>query len=30
VRLVGKTAFGTRRPGACLLPRRITAVSTRG
>jgi sulfopyruvate decarboxylase subunit alpha len=24
VRLVGETAFGTRLPGACLLPRRIT------
>jgi len=24
VALVGKTAFGTRRAGACLLPRRIT------
>jgi sulfopyruvate decarboxylase alpha subunit len=24
VRLVGQTAFGTRLPGACLLPRRIT------
>jgi sulfopyruvate decarboxylase alpha subunit len=26
VRLVGLTAFGTRMPGACLLPRRITAA----
>ena len=25
VRLAGKTAFGTRTLGACLLPRRITA-----
>jgi sulfopyruvate decarboxylase alpha subunit len=25
VRLVGQTAFGTRTPGACLLPRRLTA-----
>lgn len=25
VRLVGQTAFGTRLPGACLLPRRLTA-----
>ena len=24
VRLVGQTAFGTRLPGACLLPRRVT------
>jgi len=24
VRAVGHTAFGTRLPGACLLPRRIT------
>ena len=24
VRLAGTTAFGTRRPGACLLPRRLT------
>ena len=24
VRLVGQTAFGTRLPGACLLPRRLT------
>jgi len=24
VRLLGTTAFGTRRPGACLLPRRLT------
>ena len=24
VRLVGQTAFGTRQPGVCLLPRRIT------
>ena len=27
VRLVGKTAFGTRRVGACLLPRRVTTAS---
>ena len=27
VRLVGHTAFGTRVPGACLLPRRLTAPS---
>jgi hypothetical protein len=27
VRLVGLTAFGTRMPGACLLPRRITVPS---
>ncbi|SRR5258708_3702555 len=27
VRLVGQTAFGTRVPGACLLPRRITVPS---
>jgi sulfopyruvate decarboxylase subunit alpha len=27
VRLAGKTAFGTRTLGACLLPRRITAGS---
>jgi sulfopyruvate decarboxylase subunit alpha len=26
VRLAGKTAFGTRRMGACLLPRRMTAA----
>ncbi len=25
VRLAGQTAFGTRIPGACLLPRKITA-----
>ena len=25
VRLVGQTAFGTRLPGVCLLPRRLTA-----
>jgi len=30
VRLVGRTAFGTRRPGACLLPRRITTASMPG
>ena len=24
VRLVGQTAFGTRLPGVCLLPRRVT------
>jgi sulfopyruvate decarboxylase TPP-binding subunit len=24
VRLAGTTAFGTRLPGACLLPRRLT------
>jgi sulfopyruvate decarboxylase subunit alpha len=24
VRLVGQTAFGTRQPGVCLLPRRVT------
>jgi sulfopyruvate decarboxylase subunit alpha len=27
VRLVGQTAFGTRRTGACLLPRRVTTAS---
>jgi sulfopyruvate decarboxylase subunit alpha len=27
VRLVGETAFGTRMPGVCLLPRRITVPS---
>jgi sulfopyruvate decarboxylase subunit alpha len=27
VRLVGQTAFGTRRTGACLLPRRVTTTS---
>ena len=27
VRLIGKTAFGTRRVGACLLPRRVTTAS---
>lgn len=27
VALVGRTAFGTRRPGACLLPRRLTVPS---
>ena len=27
VRLVGNTAFGTRRVGACLLPRRVTTAS---
>jgi sulfopyruvate decarboxylase subunit alpha len=26
VRLVGQTAFGTRLPGLCLLPRRLTAA----
>ena len=26
VRLVGQTAFGTRLPGVCLLPRRLTAA----
>ena len=25
IRLVGQTAFGTRLPGVCLLPRRLTA-----
>jgi len=29
VALVGKTAFGTRRPGACLLPRRLTVPATK-
>jgi len=28
VRLVGQTAFGTRLPGVCLLPRRLTVPST--
>ena len=28
VRLVGRTAFGTRRPGVCLLPRRVTVPDT--
>ena len=28
VRLAGITAFGTRLPGACLLPRRLTAAIT--
>jgi len=28
VRLAGHTAFGTRLPGACLLPRRITVPAT--
>jgi sulfopyruvate decarboxylase subunit alpha len=28
VRLAGQTAFGTRVPGVCLLPRRLTAPST--
>jgi sulfopyruvate decarboxylase alpha subunit len=28
VRLVGQTAFATRQPGVCLLPRRITVPST--
>jgi sulfopyruvate decarboxylase subunit alpha len=27
VRLTGRTAFGTRRIGACLLPRRVTTAS---
>src|SRR5215471_6148492 len=27
--LAGQTAFGTRVPGACLLPRRVTVPSTR-
>jgi sulfopyruvate decarboxylase subunit alpha len=27
VRLVAQTAFGTRQPGACLLPRRVTVPS---
>ncbi|HEX9365685.1 MAG TPA: hypothetical protein VF921_03605, partial [Vicinamibacterales bacterium] len=27
VRLVGQTAFGTRQPGMCLLPRRLTVPS---
>jgi len=27
VRLAGRTAFGTRMSGACLLPRRLTAVA---
>lgn len=27
VRLAGKSAFGTRTSGACLLPRKVTAVS---
>jgi sulfopyruvate decarboxylase subunit alpha len=26
VRLIGRTAFGTRRVGACLLPRRVTTA----
>jgi sulfopyruvate decarboxylase TPP-binding subunit len=25
VRLVGRTAYGTRLPGVCVLPRRVTA-----
>lgn len=29
VALVAATAFGTRRPGACLLPRRLTVSSAR-
>ncbi|MGH9173580.1 MAG: sulfopyruvate decarboxylase subunit alpha [Vicinamibacterales bacterium] len=29
VRLVGQTAFGTRSPGVCLLPRRLTVPSPR-
>jgi sulfopyruvate decarboxylase TPP-binding subunit len=28
VRLVARTAFGTRQPGVCLLPRRITMPTT--
>lgn len=28
VQLVGRTAFGTRMPGACLLPRRLTVPLT--
>jgi sulfopyruvate decarboxylase subunit alpha len=28
VRAVGQTAFGTRLPGACLLPRRVTVPRT--
>ena len=28
VALVGRTAFATRRPGACLLPRRLTVPVT--
>ena len=28
IRLVATTAFGTRMPGACLLPRRVTVPST--
>jgi len=28
VRLVGETSFGTRMPGACLLPRRVTVPLT--
>jgi sulfopyruvate decarboxylase TPP-binding subunit len=27
IRLVGQTAFGTRLPGVCLLPRRLTVPS---
>jgi hypothetical protein len=29
VALVGKTAFMTRLPGVCLLPRRVTAPATK-
>ena len=29
VRLVGQTAFGTRQPGVCLLPRRLTTAQVR-
>ena len=28
IRLIGRTAFGTRLPGVCLLPRRLTVPST--
>ena len=30
VALVGKTAFGTRVPGVCLLPRRLTVPASKG
>ena len=30
VALVGRTAFGTRLPGVCLLPRRVTAPAPKG
>jgi hypothetical protein len=30
VRIAGTTAFGTRRMGACLLPRRVTTGSQTG